>query len=405
MKFIHLSDLHIGRRLGEYSLIDDQRTMLWGLLDIIRAEMPDALLIAGDIYDKTVPAAEAVALLDAFLTDAAAITRIFLIAGNHDSPERISFGGRLMEQSGVCLCGTYDGQTHRFTLRDRYGDVNIYLLPYIRTADVRRYFPDEDTDTFDAAFGVAVSALNIDRNARNVIVAHQFVTGGVRAESETGFIGGTNADGSTNSVGTANSVGGTDAVDAAHFAPFDYAALGHLHRAQNCPTDNSRDGNGCIIRYSGTPMAYSVSEADDEKSVSIVQMGEKGDVAVRTCPIKPPRRICCLRGTYDALMAQDFYRDTDYRDSYVRITLTDEEDIPDALYRLRTVYPYLLRLEYDNTRTRTVQSFDAAEDAAEMHPAVLFDTFYREQNGLDMDEEMKRYMDGLIGCLWEEELS
>lgn len=387
MKLIHLSDLHIGCRLGEYSLTDDQRTVLCSLLDILRTESPDALLIAGDIYDKSIPTAEAVALLDAFLTEAAAITRVFLIAGNHDSPERISFGGRLMEQSGVCLCGVYDGQIHRFTLEDEYGDVHIYLLPYIRPADVRRYFPEENTDSFDAAFGVAVSALNVDPKARNVILSHQFVTGGERSESETV------------SIGTTNSVGGTDAVGASHLAAFDYAALGHLHRAQNCRAENG----DCIIRYSGTPMAYSVSEADDEKSVSIVQLCEKGDISVRTCPITPPRRIYCLRGTYETLMARDFYGDTDYRDSYVQVTLTDEEDIPDALYRLRTVYPYLLRLEYDNTRTRTEQSFDAAEDAADMHPLLLFDTFYREQNGLCMDDEMKHYMDGLIGCLWEEE--
>ena len=377
MKLLHTSDLHIGKRLGEFSLIDDQRAVLHALLDLIRAEAPDALLLAGDIYDKTVPSAEAVGLLDDFLTQAALLTRVFLISGNHDSPERIAFGGRLMERSGLTVCGVYDGLTHCYPLEDEWGTVYIYLLPFIRPADVRRYFPDGDTETYDAAFETAIAALEADPAARNVILAHQFITGGVRSESES------------------ISVGGTDAVASSHFAAFDYAALGHLHGAQNCASPD-----GTIVRYSGTPMAYSISEADDEKSVTVVEMAEKGKCTYRTCPLQPCRPIRRLRGTYDALMSLDFYRDSDIRDCYVQITLTDEEDIPDALYRLRTVYPYLLRLEYDNTRTHAEQSFDGITDAADMDPRMLFSAFYREQNGMDMDEEMTVHMEELIEVLW-----
>lgn len=381
MKLIHTSDLHLGRRLGEFSLIDDQRAMLQQLLDLIRTEAPDALLVSGDIYDKTVPSAEAVALFDDFLTAAAELTQILMIAGNHDSPERISFGGRLMERSGVHVCGVYDGETHCVTLTDAWGDVNVYLLPFIRPADVRRYFPDADTDSYNSAYGTAVRALGIDSSRRNVILTHQFITGGVRSESET------------------VSVGGTDAVDIAHLSQFDYAALGHLHRAQTCKTEE-RDG---IVRYSGSPIAYSVSEADDEKSVTVVTLCEKGNCTVDVRPLTPHRNIVRLRGAYDEVMALEFYRDTDYKDAFVQMTLTDEADVPDALYRLRTVYPYLLRLEYDNTRTRADQTMELLPDAADMDPETLFSAFYRMQNGTDMEEDMASYLRQMIACLWREE--
>ena len=380
MKFLHTSDLHIGRRLGEFSLIDDQRAVLDQLLILIGTEKPDALLLSGDIYDKTVPSAEAVTLFDDFLCAAADMTQILMIAGNHDSPERISFGGRLMEKSGVHVCGIYDGETHRVTLTDEWGDADVYLLPFIRPADVRRYFPDADTESYNSAFGTAIEALAIDPGKRNVILSHQFVAGGVRSESET------------------VSVGGTDAVDLAHFSAFDYAALGHLHGAQ---THAAADG--AIVRYSGSPIAYSISEANDEKSVTVVTMREKGNCTVEARPLIPYRRICCLRGEYETLMARDYYCDTDYRESYVQITLTDETDVPDALYRLRVVYPYLLRLEYDNSRTRAQQTFEVLPEAGEMHPGALFTAFYQMQNGEDMTDEMAEYVQGLIAHLWGEE--
>lgn len=378
MKFIHTSDLHIGRRLGEYSLIDDQRVILTQLLDLIRTEHPDALMISGDVYDKTIPSSEAVALFDDFLTSAAEMTQILIIAGNHDSPERISFGGRLMERSGVHVCGVYDGKEHRVTFRDVWGEVYVYLLPFLRPADVRRYFPDGDTQSYNTAFGTAMDALSVDRSQRNVILSHQFVTGSVRSESET------------------VSVGGTDAVDIGHFSAFDYAALGHLHRVQTC---SAAEGGG-IVRYSGSPIAYSVSEAEDEKSVTVVTLCEKGSCCVEVRPLTPHRHIYRLRGTYDTLMSREFYRDTDYPDSYVQITLTDEGDVPDALYRLRTVYPYLLHLEYDNARTRAQQALEILPEAGEMDPQTLFSAFYRMQNGEEMEEEMSNHMRELIARLW-----
>ncbi len=380
MKLIHISDLHIGRRLGEYSLAEDQRAILDEILALIRTEEPDALLIAGDIYDKTVPPAEAVGLLDDFLTAAVSLTRVMLIAGNHDSPERVAFGGRLMAGAGLYVCGIYDGEVHRVTLHDSHGEVNVYLLPYLRSADVRRVLPDADTETVDAAVGSAIDALGVDPAVRNVLLAHQFVVGAERSESE-GL-----------SVGTADSVG------ADRFSVFDYTALGHLHRAQNCTA-----AQGAVIRYSGSPLPYSVSEAEDEKTATVVTMEEKGNVSVRVLPLRPHRRICRLRGTYDEVMAREFYRDTDYTESYVQITLTDEYDIPDALYRLRTVYPYLLRLEYDNARTHTELLPDAVTEGEAMEPGTLFASFYETQNGVSMDDDMQAYMDTLIAQIFGEE--
>ena len=375
MKLFHTSDLHIGKRLFEYSLIDDQRAVLEQLLALISQEKPDALLISGDIYDKTVPSAEAVRILDAFLTQAAEMTQVLLIAGNHDSPERISFGGRLMSASGVHVCGVYDGAAHTVVLEDAHGPVKFWLLPFVRPADVRRYHPETAVDTTADAIAAAVKDLHIDTTERNVLLAHQFVTGADRTESEE------------------ISVGGTDNVDAGLFADFDYAALGHIHRAQECAYPH--------IRYSGTLLPYSFSEAEDEKTVTVVVLEEKGTVGISVRSITPPRPMRRLRGTYAELMARDFYAETDYPVSYLQITLTDEEDIPDALMRLRTVYPYLLRLEYDNIRTRTDTALQALDEAAKVDPFTMTAAFYEQQNGQEMTAEMTEFLNTLIASVWE----
>ena len=375
MKLLHTSDLHIGKRLFEYSLIEDQRVVLEQLLALISEEKPDALLISGDIYDKTVPSAEAVGILDAFLTKAAELTQVLLIAGNHDSPERISFGGRLMSASGVHVCGVYDGTTHTVVLEDAHGPVNFWLLPFVRPADVRRYCPETEIATTADALAAAIADLHIDTGERNVLLAHQFVTGADRTESEE------------------VSVGGTDNVDAGIFADFDYTALGHIHRAQECAYP--------YIRYSGTLLPYSFSEAEDEKTVTVVELEEKGNVRISARSITPPRPMRRLRGTYASLMAREFYAETDYPDSYLQITLTDEEDIPDALMRLRTVYPFLMRLEYDNIRTRTDTALQALDEAARVDPFTMTAAFYEQQNGQEMTAEMTEFLHTLIASVWE----
>ena len=299
MKLLHLSDLHLGKRVNEFSMIDDQRHVLDQILRVIDAERPDAVLIAGDVYDKPVPTAEAVALLDWFLVELSGRQlQVFVISGNHDSAERMAFGGRLMEQSGVHLAPVYDGTVARWTLTDEHGPVHLYLLPFVKPVHVRRCFPEREIETYTDAVAAAVKAMDVDPAARNVLVTHQFVTGAARCESEE------------------VSVGGADNVDASVFDGFDYVALGHLHGPQTVGRET--------VRYCGTPLKYSFSEAHHKKSVTVVELGEKGTVTVRTVPLTPRRDLVELRGAYEEVTRRDFYEGNGYQDSYVHITLTDE---------------------------------------------------------------------------------
>ena len=272
MKLIHLSDLHLGKRVNEFSMLEDQRHILWEIIRIIDSEGPDGVIIAGDVYDKPVPPAEAVALLDEFLFSLSGRgTEVFVISGNHDSPERLAFGGRIMEHSGIHLAPVYNGNVRPVTLTDRYGDLKLYLLPFVKPAHVRRFFPEREIVSYTDAVSAAVEAMEIDMSCRNVLVTHQFVTGAVRCESEE------------------ISVGGADNVDAAVFDGFDYVALGHIHGPQQVgkPT----------LRYCGTPLKYSFSEAGQKKSLTVVELREKGQVEVRTVPLAPLRDMAELRGT------------------------------------------------------------------------------------------------------------
>ena len=343
MKLIHLSDLHLGKRVNEFPMLEDQQYILTEILQIIDREAPDAVLIAGDVYDKSVPSAEAVGLLDEFLVDLSRRKlQVFVISGNHDSPERMAFGGRLMERSGVHLAPVYDGKVRPFALSDEYGLVKVYLLPFVKPSHVRRCFPDREIASYTDALSVAIGAMEVDEAERNVLVTHQFVTGAARCDSEE------------------ISVGGTDNVDAAVFAPFDYVALGHIHGPQQVGRET--------VRYCGTPLKYSFSESGQQKSITVVELGEKGSVAVRTVPLTPMRDLVARRGTYQELTFRGFYEGTSYQRDYVHITLTDEEDIPDAVSKLRIIYPNLMKLDYDNQRTRAGIVLEGAEYAQRRSP-------------------------------------
>ena len=377
MKFIHLSDLHLGLRLDEYPMTDSQEYILDQILSVIDAEAADAVLIAGDIYDKSVPPTEAVELFDRFLTALAARRLpVFVISGNHDSAERIAFGARLMDASGIHLSPVYDGTVTPTELTDEYGPVRVWLLPFLRPANVRRFFEGEEVESYTDAVRLAVGAMQIDPSVRNVLVTHQFVTGARRSDSER------------------VSVGGADNVDASVFAPFDYTALGHLHSPQNCGSEK--------IRYCGTPLKYSFSEAEDVKSVTVAELGEKGSLTVRTVPLIPKYDMADLRGSYDELMLRSFREGKTWEDDFVRITLTDEEDVPYAVSKLRTVYHRLLRLAYDNGRTRAGEDAASAGAAVQATPLEQFADFYEKQNGRPMTEEQTAYMAALIGTIWEE---
>ena len=376
MKLIHLSDLHLGKRVNEYPMLEDQQHILSQILGIIEDEQPDGVILAGDIYDKAVPSAEAVTLFDDFLYALARLhLRVFVIAGNHDSPERIAFGSRIMDASGIHLSPVYNGDVRPIVLRDEFGSVNIYMLPFIKPAHVRRFY-DEEIRTYTDAVRCAIRHMDIDPAARNILVTHQFVTGASRSESEE------------------NSVGGSDNVDAGVFEPFDYVALGHIHSPQNCGSDR--------IRYCGTPLKYSFSEVRHHKSVTVVELGPKGHVELRFLALSPLHDLRELRGTYDELMLRENYEGTDTED-YLRITLTDEEDVPNAVERLRATYPNLMLLAYDNRRTRASDQLTSSERVESMTPMELFSEFFEQQNNQPMDDVQRTIAQKSIEKVWEED--
>lgn len=376
MKFLHLADLHLGKRVNGFSMLEDQAHILRQILAILDDEQPDGVLIAGDVYDKSVPLVEAVGLLDSFLTELRARgVPVLLISGNHDSPERLAFGGRVMDSCGIHISPVYDGALAPVTLHDAFGPVHVWLLPFVKPAHVRRWFPDADIESYTDAMAEAVAHMDIDTAARNVLVTHQFVTGGTRSGSEE------------------LSVGGTDNVDSGVFAPFDYVALGHLHGAQHIGRET--------IRYAGSPLKYSFSEARQHKSVTVVTLGEKGDVQVRTVALTPLRELREIRGSYDELTARSFYEHTTYRSDYLHLILTDEQDVFDAMSRLRTIYPYLMTLDYDNARTRAAGSMSVPAETERRTPLELFEALYQRQNHRPMSEVQRAYIAQLMEQIME----
>lgn len=378
MKFIHLSDLHLGKRLNEFSLIDDQKYIITKILNIIDEEQPDAVIIAGDVYDKSVPSAEAVAVFDNFLVRLAERKlHVFVISGNHDSAERIAFGSRLMDLSGVHLSPVYSGNIEPFILSDEHGEVCVYMLPFIKPINVKQFYPEHEFSSYTDAIKVVTDNIDVDETKRNIIVTHQFVTGAERSESED------------------ITVGGTDNVDASVFDKFDYVALGHIHSPQSVGRET--------VRYCGTPLKYSFSEASHKKSVTIVEMGEKGSVTIRTKELTFLHDMREIKGTFAEVTDKSNYEGTNTED-YMHITLTDEDDIPDAIGKLRVIYPNLMKLDYDNKRTRSQSFITGAENVREKHPLELFEVFFENQNGQPMSEEQRSFVGSLIEKIWEEEI-
>ena len=375
MKLIHLSDLHLGKRVNDISMLDDQEYILNEIIQIIDGEQPDAVLIAGDVYDKGVPSAEAVTLLDDFLFQLSQRhLPVLIISGNHDSPERLSFGGRLMEGAGIYLSPAYNGSITPITLSDAYGNVKFWLLPFVKPAHVRRYFPDESIENYTDAIRVAIQHMNLDVDTRNVLLTHQFITGAETCESEEIH------------------VGGSDNVDASVFADFDYVALGHLHGAQNIGSNR--------IRYCGTPLKYSFSEVQHYKSVTVVDLGAKGDLNVHTIPLTPRHDMREITGTFAQLTDKTYYSAT-VTDDYLHIILTDEEDVLEAIGQLRVIFPNIMRLSYDNARTRNSQVIDSAEQVKRKTPLDLFEELYELQNNQPMSEIQRNYTKGLIESIQE----
>ncbi len=376
MKIMHLSDLHIGKKVNEYSMLQDQVYILKEILHIIDDEKVETVIIAGDVYDRSLPPNEALELFDEFLYQLSSRNvNVFVISGNHDSPERISYGGRMMTENKIFLSPVYDGNVKPITLNDDYGEVNFYLLPFVRPADIRRYFPDENIENYTDAVKVAIDNMNVDFSERNILVTHQFVTGAELSESEDII------------------VGGTDNVSGEVFDGFDYVALGHIHREQTVGKDN--------IRYCGTPLKYSFSETKNIKSVTILDFNDKGNIEYSKIPLTPLRDMREIRGTYYELTLKSNYESTNTED-YLHITLTDEEDIPDAIGKLRSIYPNIMKLDYDNLRTRGSGTVDAIENIESKSPFELFADLFKQQNNQDMSEEQEEIMRNLIDKIWEE---
>ena len=338
MKLFHLSDLHIGKRVNEFSMIEDQKYILTQILYAADQEKPDGILISGDVYDRTIPTAEAVQVFDAFLTRLSEQKiPAFIISGNHDSAERLAFGSSLMGKSGIYFSKVYDGTVEKIPMQDAYGTVWIYLLPFLRPSTIRHALPEraEEVQSAADAVRIALEQTKIDEKERNVLLAHQFVTGAKRCDAEE------------------LQVGDVDQIPAELFALFEYVALGHIHSPQKVGRET--------VRYCGAPLKYSFSEAGQEKSITVVELKEKGSVDLRTIPLKPLHDLRKIRGTYLEVTAKSFYENRDCED-YLQVTLTDEEDVPDGMAKLRTIYPNLMRLEYDNKRTRSNAEVRAAAE-------------------------------------------
>lgn len=375
MKFAHLSDLHLGKYLNQYSLMEDQEYILKQIIQRVREQDVDVVLISGDIYDRAVPPGEAVALFDDFLSELAGDQRkVCIISGNHDSPERIAFASRLIAASGVYLSPVYQGEIQPVRLEDSYGPVNIYMLPFIKPVHVRHFFPEEEIHSYTDAVRFAITHMNVDGRERNVLLAHQFVTGATRSDSED------------------ISVGGLDNVDADVFDHFDYVALGHLHRAQNVGTNK--------IRYCGTPLKYSFSECKDEKTVTIVELGNKEDIMIDTVPLVPLRDMIELEGEFREVVSALFYENVD-TEAFIRLTLTDEREVLDAFSRLRSIYPNLMAMDYKKRTVQKDQEAGGTGERTSLHPADLFGQFYQEMNRQPLWEAQQQYLLEKIEKIWE----
>lgn len=399
MKFIHTADLHIGKRVCEHSMLEDQKYILDQIIKVVDEEKPDGVLIAGDVYDKSVPSADAVELLDDFLVELSNHgTKVFVLSGNHDSAERIAFGGRLMENRGVYMSPVYDGSFTPVTLKDDSGEVDVWMLPFVRPANIRACLGEgeaadaerEKVTDYTSAIQMAVSKMNCTPGRRNVLLSHQFVTGAQVDEN-----------------GSEEFVGGLDNVDAYAFDGFDYVALGHIHRPQNVAKNEAGVGR---VRYSGTPLKYSLSEANHVKSVTVVELGAAGatggtaDLKIREVPLKPLRDVRKIEGTFEELVSAE-YRDAQVRngkslDDYVYVVLTDENDVTDAAAKLRGYYRHLMTLNYNNSRTQSVANLDF-ENVDQKTPTEIFNDFFKEMNNRELNEEESEFMKSMIESVWE----
>lgn len=375
MKLVHLADLHLGKKVNEFSMIDDQEYILKEIINIIDDEKTDGVLVAGDVFDRPIPSEEAIKLWDDFLNAMAKRNiQVFAISGNHDSAVRFAEHTSLMDSTGIHLSPEYNGKTNKYQIEKQGVKVNIYLLPFIKPIHVRHYFPDEDINNYTDACRVAIENMQVNKEELNILIAHQFVTGATRCDSEE------------------ISVGGLDNVDVTVFEDFDYVALGHIHGKQTIKRET--------IRYTGTPLKYSFSEKNHVKSVTVIEIDSKKDISVREVNLTPRRDMAEIRGKCSDLMQGISNENVDAND-YLQVILTDENDVPNAMSDLRRVYPNIMKLSYDNTRTREDRSLELNRDVEKKSPIDLFKEFYENQNNQSLTDEQREFMEELIEEIWE----
>ena len=377
MKFIHLSDLHLGKKVNRFPMIDEQKYILEQILAIISEKKPDGVLIAGDVFDTGVASIEAIKLFEWFLKSLSKVNMpVFVISGNHDSVDRLSYCSEFIADKGIYISKSFSGDIKPITLKDEYGEVNIYLMPFIKPVDVNNVYQTKFKNYTDAIKYV-IDKMNVDTSKRNILVAHQFVAGAKPSESETSII----------------DVGGLERVDGYIFDVFDYTALGHIHGSQNVGSQS--------VRYCGTPLKYSRSEIKTKKSLTIVELNEKGTLKIDTVPLKPKNDMREIKGKYADLVSRINYEGTAIND-YIFVILTDENTIPDAAAKLRSVYPNLMYVNYDNVHNSGNDRSAVYNKCESMTPLDFFDELFKRQNNENLTEEDKDILGNLISEIWGE---
>lgn len=359
MRFLHTADLHIGKRLFDVSMAGQQREILHQIAGIAIEKQCDAVLIAGDIYDKPAPSAEAMGIFDTFVSELIlGGVSVYAISGNHDSGERICYLSGLLEERGVVFQGKYEGSLFCKTLSDEYGELDLYMLPFIKPLTVRGYFPEVEMETYEESLRAVLESIDMKDGRRKILMSHQFVIGCSTCDSEE------------------FAIGGLDGISSDAYDGFDYVALGHIHGPQMAGKDT--------VRYSGTPLKYSFSEAVHKKSVTIVDIKEKGQVCCQQILLKPLHDLRIVRGTMAELMEMP------YSEDYVQIILTDEEVAPDARISLSMVFPNMLKFSVENAKTMLEWEASDATNAEDKNPLQMMEDFYCQQNNnVEMSERQR----------------
>ncbi|MBR3039601.1 MAG: exonuclease SbcCD subunit D [Lachnospiraceae bacterium] len=371
MKLLHLGDLHLGKSLADYDLIDDQKFILDQILKLIKKQQVDTVVIAGDVYDKSVPSEAATNLLDFFLCELSKLqVNTFMISGNHDSDDRLNYGSSLFKSNRIYISSIYNGRLFKQTVEDEEGEVDVYLLPFVKASQVKHFFPEEEINSYEDAVRTIVESAGIDSKRRNILVAHQFVAG-VGADPKLGGSEGA----ATQNVGLVEKIG-YDIFD-----DFDYVALGHIHSPQRVGRDE--------VRYSGSPLKYSLSEVNNSKSVPIVTVGKKGKVDIELVSLKPMRDLRHIKGTMDKLLDK---KNVTAPEDFIYVTLTDEDIINDAIGIFQQVYPNTIKIDYDNSHTKEIEQVDITKIVENKSFDELIEDFYQAMYGCSMTEEEKAVM-------------